>query len=128
MGRLAERFGNRRPQRIFLGLRAVIFPAVAATALLVGNPKVLLVIAFFFIPTGTSWAFVSLTGLSIVSKLADERLRGQAIGTHYAIIGFGGIIGASVGGSLANLNYLAAFATASALVLAGLLLTRKIKY
>lgn len=126
-GKLAESFGSQRLQRVFLAVRVVIFPAIFTSSFLVGSHWAPVVIALFFLFTGASWAFVSVTGLSIVSKLADEELRGQAIGTYHAVIGIAGIIGASIGGYLASSSYLIAFITASALVLAGMLIGARIK-
>jgi MFS family permease len=116
-GTLAQRYGSRFLQRIFLGVRVIIFAIAPAFMLLKGqHTAALFTIAFFFLLTGVSWAFVNVCAVSIISKRAPMEQRGQALGTYNALSGIGSILGAFTGGYLADHSYLIDFLFAAAMV------------
>jgi MFS family permease len=123
-GRLAERLGSRVLQSTFLIVRAAAFLASGLILSAARGDHLLLLplIAFFFTMTGMSWAFINVSAISTISKLAREGMRGQALGLYNAIAGLGAIIGSLVGGFVAEFSYVAAFALAAAMVLAGWLM------
>jgi MFS family permease len=116
-GRLAQRYGGRFLQRIFLAVRLVIFGLAGTLLLLKGHHGAALAsVAFFFLLTGTSWAFINVTAISIISKRAPIGQRGQALGTYHALSGLGGIIGSLAGGYIADLSYTIDFLFAATMV------------
>jgi len=71
-----------------------------------------------FLLTGVTWAAFQLSATSIVSRLAPAGLKGQALGAYNALTGLGGVVGAVIGGFLADsLGFPAAFLVAAAVVL-----------
>ncbi|MFQ5793988.1 MAG: MFS transporter [Candidatus Bipolaricaulia bacterium] len=128
-GKLAERFGNRRLQRTTLWVRVTIFPlAFLSLALTDHHLLVLAFIAVLFAVSGASWAFIGVSGVAIVSKLSGEGLRGQAIGTYNALAGIGGILGALIGGYLAEFSYLATFLLASLFLVASIGISTRVRF
>jgi len=120
-GGLAERWGNRRLQRLALAIRIVLFP-LAGLLPLVGSGGRIPLIMMLFLFTGATWAMTNVTAQGIVTKLAPEEARGQALGIYNALIGVGWILGALLGGYVAGgLGYLAAFSLAAAFLLGALL-------
>lgn len=119
-GDLAERFGNRRIQRLALSIRIALFPLAGFLPLLPPGARLPLIVGMFVL-TGMSWAMTNVTCQGIVAKLAPEGSRGQVLGLYNALLGVGWILGSLLGGYLANwLGYLAAFSAAAALLLAAL--------
>jgi len=69
---------------------------------------------------GACWAVINVASCTLVSHLAPEGARAQALGAFNAIQGFGSIFGPLLGGLVASVfGYGPAFATSVALVLAG---------
>lgn len=107
--------------------------AIAATA------RVLLIPSFFFIPLllrsteevvlsmvvlnsmmGLCWAIISVTGQSMVARMAGPHIKGEAIGLYNSSTGTGAIMGALMGGLVTqNLGYMSDFIFSSAFVLTG---------
>lgn len=126
-GRLAERFGNWRIQRLALSVRMAIFPMVALVSFV---PPALQVpaIVLIFLFTGTTWAMTNVTSISITAKLAPEEAQGQALGVYNALIGVGWILGSLLGGYMAGeLGYLATFSLASAFILLALISLHRLR-
>lgn len=123
-GRMAQRRGGRGLQSTFLLVRAAAFLGSGLVLSAVRGHHLLVIplVALFFIMTGMSWAFINVSAISTISKLAREGLRGQALGLYNASAGLGAIIGSLVGGFVAEFSYVAAFALAAALVVAGWLM------
>ncbi|MFQ6090312.1 MAG: MFS transporter, partial [Candidatus Bipolaricaulia bacterium] len=120
-GALAERWGNRRLQRLALAIRVVLFP-LAGLLPLVGSGWRIPLIMILFLFTGATWAMTNVTAQGIVVKLSPEEARGQALGVYNALIGVGWILGSVLGGYIAGgLGYLAAFSLAAATLLGALL-------
>lgn len=126
VGQLAERWTSPRVQSGALILRASVFLAVGLVLPLLAKSQglAIVLIGFFFLLTGLSWAGVNITAIAIISKLAKEGLRGQALGTYHSLSGLGWVIGSIVGGQIAKLSYTLDFILASAMVGLGLLLAR----
>lgn len=67
--------------------------------------------------TGASWSFYQLSVVAIVSRLAPQGLRGQALGGYNALSGLGNMFGALAGGFLTDyLGFTAATLAGAALV------------
>jgi len=115
-GALAERFSNRRVQLVALGIRVVLFPLAGLLPLFPPGLRPWLIVAMFIF-TGTTWALTNVTAQGIVARLAPEGSRGQLLGLYNGLLGVGWIVGALLGGYLANWSYQAAFAAASGLLL-----------
>jgi predicted MFS family arabinose efflux permease len=70
-----------------------------------------------------TWAVVAVTATGLVTRLAPDRVRGEALGVYTALSSVGGGLGSAVGGALATwVGYLPTFGAAAGLVVAGLLL------
>ncbi|MEM2900614.1 MAG: MFS transporter, partial [Thermoplasmata archaeon] len=52
--------------------------------------------------SGVFWAFVSISGSTIVNSLSHSKARGKAVGIFGAVIGFGNLFGSFLGGILAD--------------------------
>nr|WP_246022997.1 hypothetical protein [Halosimplex halophilum] len=118
-GRVAARYDARVVQSGALALRGVLFPAVAlvgglgAAALELGAAGVGLA------AIGATWAVIAVVGTAIVTRLAPPAARGELLGAHTALGAVAGGVGGVLGGWAASFGYLAAFAVAGGLVLAG---------
>ena len=127
VAKLAERYRTRYLHRAFLALRAVLTLLAGLLPLLRDAQFPLLgLLALFFVLTGTSWAVINVSATAIISKRVRVGRRSQAIGAYQASIGIGSILGALLGGVLADWNYVANFAFAATCVAAGLLMTLKL--
>ncbi len=126
VGKLVERWENRHLQRTALLLRASVFLGAGLfLPQLAGHPgPARVLIAFFFVLTGISWAVVNITAIALISWQVREGLRGQALGTYNALSGLGSVIGSILGGQIARVSYPLAFMLAAAFVLLGWWLTR----
>jgi len=111
--RTIERFGHRPALALALFLRVGIFVGFAAVG--AGAPKSLLPI--FFGLAGLSWSFFQLSTMALVSRLSPPALRGQGLGIYNALSGLGNVVGASLGGFLADgFGFAAPFLSAAALL------------
>ncbi len=120
VARFAARYRTRHLHRLFLGVRAALFLLAGGLVLLKGHPALYAALVPFFVLTGISWAFVNIGALAIVSKRVRPGRRSQAIGTYQAAHGIGTIVGALLGGLLAEGSYPATFAFAALCVLLGM--------
>ncbi|MFB6090010.1 MAG: MFS transporter [Halobellus sp.] len=108
-----------------LGFRAVVFPIVAVSGAAVAPPFGLVVVGALFLAIGASWAFIAVTATTLVSRLAPESARAEALGLYTAIGSLGGGIGSVLGGAAAEgIGYLVAFLAAGGLVVVGIGLVR----
>lgn len=116
---LTERVDAGTAQAGALGVRVVLFPAVPLLAALAVGPA-LAGLGVDFALNGVTWAVVAVTATTLVTRLAPEHGRSEALGAYTALAGVGNGVGAALGGALAReVGYLAAFGVAAALVLAG---------
>lgn len=115
-GRVAARYGLRVVQSGALALRGLLFPALALGAAL---PTVALEPALAGVglaAIGLTWAVIAVVGTAIVTRLAPARRRGEALGAYTAVAAVAGGVGAVLGGLLAAVGYVEAFAVAGGLV------------
>jgi len=117
---VGERGG--RPMQLYASLgRAVLFPAFFGLALvpLAWGPRLGAALALHA-GVGLCWAIINVAGSTLVSRLAPEGGRAEAMGAYNAVQGFGSILGPLLGGFAAHgYGYGPAFASSVAFVLAG---------
>lgn len=123
---LIGRLGERRTLVNVNLVRVLLFSCLGGLALLVAGgirpqPAVLFAALFGLqAAVGVFWAYVSVASTALVSKCAPPGTKGENVGLFNATVSFGGIMGALVGGEVANyLGYASAFFTGVALVLLG---------
>lgn len=103
-----------------LVVRAVVFPLVGVVgAVGVGRTVGLGTLVVGFLVVGLSWAVITVTAAALVTTLAPEAIRGEALGAYGALVAVGGGVGGLLGGWIASFGYLVAFGVAGGLVLAG---------
>jgi MFS family permease len=116
-GAVAAARGLLRLQVGALALRAGSFPVVAATGAAVAPPAGPVVVGVLFVLVGASWAVIAVTAAGLVTELAPEPVRAEALGAYTAVGSLGGGIGSVVGGAIAGgVGYLPAFAVAGGAV------------
>ena len=121
-GTAAAAFDPFRLQVGALLFRAGAFPIVAITGAAIAPPAGLLVVGALFLALGASWAVIAVTATGLVSELATETIRAEALGIYTAIASFGGGIGSVLGGAIADaVGYLPAFGVAGGCVVVGIL-------
>ena len=116
-----------RPMQVYASLaRGALFPSFLALAILpfpvlVRFPLALVLHAGI----GLCWAVLNVAGNTLVSKLAPERGRAEALGAYNATQGVGSIAGPLLGGFAAqSLGYPSAFGLAVAFVVGGAIVLR----
>ncbi len=127
-GGLIGRLGERRTLINVNLVRICLFTSFGAISLLaVGGfrPAPALLFAALFAlqgAVGFFWAFVSVASTALVSKCAPPGTKGENLGLFNATVSVGGILGALVGGEVANyLGYGAAFLSGVGLVALGII-------
>jgi len=71
--------------------------------------------------SGVFWAFVSISGSTIVNSLSPSKIRGKAVGIFGAVIGLGNLTGSFLGGLLADrLGILGIFQFSAFLIFVGI--------
>jgi MFS family permease len=106
--------GHRPALALSIFIRIGIFVGFAAVG--AGAPAALL--PFFFALAGLSWSFFQLATTALVSRLSPQHMRGQALGIYNAISGLGNVVGAIIGGYLADgFGFSAPFLSGAALLL-----------
>lgn len=121
VARLIASRGSRSLQLYAAFGRGVLFPSFFLLGLVPLPSAAWLAVAIVLHGgVGACWAVINVTGSTLVSRLAPEAGRGQAIGAYNAVQGFGSIFGPLLGGFIAGaFGYAAAFGVSTALVLAG---------
>jgi MFS family permease len=118
VGTLAARIDALRLQTSALVSRAVLFPLVAVVAGVVAPPGGLVLVGTLFAAIGVSWAVIAVTATGLVTTLAPEPVRSEALGAYTALGSLGGGVGSAVGGVVAgSVGYVTAFAFAAACLL-----------
>jgi len=116
-GTAAASHGLYRLQTGALLLRAGAFPAVAVAGTAIAPPAGLAVVGLLLLLVGAAWAVVAVTATGVVSELAPESVRAEALGAYTAVGSLGGGIGSVVGGGIADVfGYVSAFVVAGGLV------------
>ncbi len=120
-GREVDKLGNRNAQLMAWGTRAVIFPLFALTLVIFGwgYPATAMLLAMILNGlTGLMFSIVSVAGVTSVTDLAPETIRGEAVGAYNAVTGLGMIAGGFLGGAIASLAGFYAVAVATGLLTA----------
>ena len=117
VGELSARVDVRLLQTRALGVRSLLFPAVA----LVGTAGLLALATAggAFAVFGATWAVIAVTGTAVVTRLAPASTRGGMLGVHAALVAAAGGIGGLLGGWAAQFGYWVAFGLAGGLVALG---------
>jgi MFS family permease len=118
VGSLAARADPARMQTGALLARVAAFPLVAVLGATLTPPAGLLAVGAVFVAIGVTWAVIAVTATDLVTSLAPESVRGEALGAYTALGSLGGGVGSVVGGAVASsVGYLVAFAIAAGCVL-----------
>ncbi|MEF8726575.1 MAG: MFS transporter, partial [Candidatus Bipolaricaulota bacterium] len=128
--KLTKKVGPRKVLPVSLVLRIVLFPLIVVPfAAIDGSFLQLLATAGIFVAIGTTWAFINVSNLVIVSNLTEGRIKGQIFGIYNSINGASLVIGSLIGGYLAKFSgYLATFLLASLFIALGLSIIRGVNY
>lgn len=111
--RAIELWGHRLALALSIFIRVGIFVGFAMVES--GAPTWLL--PLFFALAGLTWSFFQLSTMALVSRLSPEGMRGQALGIYNAVAGLGNVVGATIGGYLADgFGFFAPFFSAAALL------------
>lgn len=106
-------WGHRPALAFALLVRVGIFAGFAA----VGRGASPWILPLLFALAGVTWSFFQLSTTALVSRLAPAELRGQGLGLYNAVAGLGNVIGAALGGYLADaFGYAAPFLSGAALL------------
>lgn len=121
VGRWVRDRGGRRTQLYASLGRTVLFPAFLAIGFLSLSPGAILVgILLLHAGVGLCWALINVSGSTLVSDLAPEDGRAEAMGAYNAVQGFGSILGPLLGGFIAEFyGYAPAIGASVAFILAG---------
>lgn len=115
--RAVSQWGHRPAVGLALLIRVAVFASWAGVGSLFGSWAVF---ALFGL-AGFTWSYFQLGSTAVVSRLAPKGLKGQSLGLYNALAGVGNVLGALLGGYLAEyLGYAAPFLAGAALVLLAL--------
>jgi len=116
-GRLVGRYGPTPVQAAGLLARGVLLPVVAVLgALDIVGARAVGVAAALLGGIGVTWAVISVSAATLVTRLAPAPVRGEALGVYAALAAVAGTVGGVLGGWLAGTGYPAAFTVAGGLV------------
>jgi len=125
---LSQRYNDGALQSTGLLARGLAIPAVALVGTVAGATTVGLVLeTVLFLLIGVTWAIIAVTAATIVTRLAPAAIRGEALGTYAAVSALAGGIGSLLGGAVAEVSFLLAFAVAGSFVLLGALLVYRLR-
>jgi len=104
--------------------RTFLFPSFLVLAFLPLSPSWILVgVLLLHAGVGLCWAVINVSGSTLVSHLAPEQGRAEALGAYNAMQGFGSILGPLLGGFVAEFTgYAPAIGTSVGFILAGVAL------
>ena len=123
VGRWSTVRGPKWLQTRALSIRALLFPAIGLLGLIASLALRVIGFGIGFALIGFTWAIIAVTGAGLVSRIAPERIRGEALGIYTAVAGLGGGVGGILGGMLARVfTYQATFGVAGVTVLLSILL------
>ncbi|KAB1188705.1 MULTISPECIES: MFS transporter [Haloferax] len=121
VGSLTTTHDSRELQVGALATRGLAFPLVAVVGTRLTAGTSFLVLGATFLVIGVTWAVIAVTATGIVTRLASDRIRGDALGAYTALASLGGGIGAALGGVVAtSFGYVTAFALAGGIVVTAL--------
>ncbi len=121
--------GEKRLQSLALSARVLIIPSFFLPALFINNAgEVMLFLLILNSMMGVCWAIISVTGQSMVAKMAGPHIKGEAIGFYNAFTGIGAIAGAIAGGIVAqDAGYMSDFLLSSLFIASGITLLSALK-
>jgi MFS family permease len=98
-----------------------LFPSFLLLGLFsLAPPAILVLILVLHAGVGLCWALINVAGSTLVSGLAPEDGRAEAMGAYNAVQGFGSILGPLLGGFVAEFyGYAPAIGATVAFILAG---------
>ncbi|KAB1196547.1 MULTISPECIES: MFS transporter [Haloferax] len=121
VGALAATYDSRRLQVGALATRGFAFPLVAVAGTYLAGQTSLVVLGATFLVIGVTWAVIAVTATGLVTRLAPDLIRGEALGAYTALASIGGGVGSALGGVVATeLGYVSAFGLAGVIVVAAL--------
>jgi len=128
-GKSVRGSGARRTQMLAIAGRAMLFPSFLLVGVLgMGSYATFGAILALHALVGLCWAYINISGSTIVSSMATDDSRGEAIGTYNSVQGFGSIAGPITAGVVSQLlGFTAGFVLTAALLLCGLGLLRSLK-
>ncbi|WP_435194883.1 MFS transporter [Natronomonas sp. EA1] len=119
-GTLSARYDASLLQTVGLSVRGVALPAVAVVGIAFDSTALgLLATGGVFLVIGIAWAFIAVTAATLVTRIAPETIRGEALGVYTALSALAGGLGSVLGGWLGARSFTLTFAVAGALVLVG---------
>lgn len=124
VGQWVRERGSRRTQ-VYASLgRTVLFPSFLLLGLVLQSPEAILVgILLLHAGVGVCWALINVSGSTLVSELAPDDGRAEAMGAYNAVQGFGSILGPLLGGFTAMFyGYPPAVGVSVAFILGGVLI------
>ena len=121
VGRWVQERGSRRTQLYASLGRTVLFPAFLVFVLVPLSPSAILVgLLVLHAGVGLCWALINVSGSTLVSDMAPEDGRAEAMGAYNAVQGFGSILGPLLGGFAAEFyGYATGIGVSVAFILAG---------
>lgn len=121
VGRWVQERGSRRTQMYASLGRTVLFPAFLVFVLVPLSPLAILAgILVLHAAVGLCWALINVSGSTLVSDLAPDDARAEAMGAYNAVQGFGSILGPLLGGFAAEFyGYGIGIGVSVAFILAG---------
>jgi MFS family permease len=121
VGRWVQERGSRRSQLYASIGRTVLFPAFLVFSVVPFTPAAILGgILLLHAGVGICWALINVSGSTLVSDLAPDDARAEAMGAYNAVQGFGSILGPLLGGFAAEFyGYPAGIGVSVAFILAG---------
>ncbi len=121
VGRWVQQRGSRRTQMYASLGRTLLFPSFLLVGLVSFSPAAILVgLLALHAAVGICWALINVSGSTLVSDLAPEDARAEAMGAYNAVQGFGSILGPLLGGFAAEfLGYGVGIGVSVAFILAG---------
>ncbi len=121
VGRWVQQRGSRRTQMYASLGRTILFPSFLLVGVASLSPIAILVgLLVLHAGVGIGWALINVSGSTLVSDLAPEDARAEAMGAYNAVQGFGSILGPLLGGFAAEfLGYGVGIAVSVAFILAG---------
>ena len=128
-GRWAQRLGPKNTHVLALSVRCVAF-LVFWNLQGVSQPEMLMAVLIGMnVLFGITWCLLAVSGPVLVGRLVTPERKGEAIGLYNATQGFSHILGAALGGYLAQwIGYYGVFAVAALLLVGalGLLISLRI--
>ncbi|MGP6239240.1 MFS transporter [Cuniculiplasma sp. SKW4] len=107
-----------------LSLRVLLFSSIAIIPYFgFFSFQVMILVIFLYGFMGFLWSFISISQITTVTRMANSKIRGRAIGFYNSILGMGQIIGALISGFLVSyVGFAMDFLVSALIVMVGLIL------